>query len=263
MDLGLSDKRVVITGGASHIGRAIVLRLAGEGARIAIVDRDVDQARRTAAEAERVGGRAAHVVQADVSDKDRAEAACAEAMTALGGVDVLITNVGFNHPDFFLNTPPESWDELIAVNLTAVMAATRAVLPAMVAQGGGAIVSTASTAAFGEPRQGVYAAAKAGVVAFIRTIALEYGRHGVRANLVAPGLTLPDDPETLGDQSLWRDRQSIMNDDQVAYVTRNTPLRRLPKAQDIANAAAFLASNDVAGLITGQLITVAGGFAMR
>lgn len=240
-----------------------MLRLAGEGARIAIVDQDADQARRTARAAERVGGRATQVIEADVSDKGRAEAACAEAVAALGGVDVLITNVGFNHPDFFMNTPPESWDELIAVNLTAVMAATRAVLPGMVAQGGGAIVSTASTAAFGEPRQGVYAAAKAGVVAFIRTIALEYGRHGVRANLVAPGLTLPDDPDTLGDQSLWRDRHSIMNDDQVAYVARNTPLRRLPKAEDIANAVTFLASGEAARMITGQLITVAGGFAMR
>lgn len=263
MDLGLTDKRVVVTGGASHIGRAIVLQLAREGAHLAIVDRDIDQARRTAEAAERANGRAAHVVHADVSDKGRAEAACAEAMTALGGVDVLITNVGFNRPDFFMNTPPESWDELIAVNLTAVMAATRAVLPAMVEQGGGAIVSTASTAAFGEPRQGVYAAAKAGVVAFIRTIALEYGRHGVRANLVAPGLTLPDDPDTLGNQSLWRDRQSIMNDEQVAYVARNTPLRRLAKAEDIANAVTFLASGEAARLITGQLITVAGGFAMR
>ena len=171
--------------------------------------------------------------------------------------------VGYNHPDFFLKTPPESWDALIAVNLVAVMACVRAALPAMVEQGHGAIVSTASTAAFGEPRQGVYAAAKAGVVAFIRTIALEYGRHGVRANLVAPGLTLPDDDAAVGDQSLWRDRHSVMSDAQVDYVVKNTPLRRLPKSADIANAVTFLASDTAARLITGQLITVAGGFAMR
>jgi 2-hydroxycyclohexanecarboxyl-CoA dehydrogenase len=263
MDLGLADKKVVITGGASHIGRAIVLQLAGEGAHVAIVDRDRDQAMRTAEAAQRRGGRSVPVVQADVSDKAVAESACAEAMRRLGGVDVLVTNVGYNHPDFFLKTPPETWDDLLAVNLTAVMAATRAVLPAMVEQGGGAIVSTASTAAFGEPRQGIYAAAKAGVVAFIRTIALEYGRHGVRANLVAPGLTLPDDPSSVGDQSLWRDRESVMNDAQVDYVVKSTPLRRLPKAEDIAHAVTFLASGQAARLITGQLITVAGGFAMR
>ena len=263
MDLGLSGKRVVITGGASHIGRAIVMQLAGEGARLAIIDRDAAQARRTADAAESAGGHPVHVVEADVGDKAVAEAACAEAMARLEGVDVLVTNVGYNHPDFFLKTPPEDWDALLAVNLVAVMAGVRAVLPAMVEQGGGAIVSTASTAAFGEPRQGVYAAAKAGVVAFIKTIALEYGRHGVRANLVAPGLTLPEDPSTLGDQSLWRDQASVMNDAQVDYVVRNTPLRRLPRAEDIANAVAFLASDRVSRQITGQLIAVAGGFAMR
>jgi NAD(P)-dependent dehydrogenase (short-subunit alcohol dehydrogenase family) len=263
MDLDLKDKKVIVTGGASHIGQAIVFQLADEGAQIAIVDRDTAQAERTAEAVRARGGRAVHVVGADVGDKAVAEAACAEAMARLGGVDGLITNVGFNHPDFFLNTPPESWDALIAVNLTSVMACVRAVLPAMVAQGHGAIVATASTAAFGEPRQGVYAAAKAGVVAFIRTIALEYGRHGVRANLVAPGLTLPEDDAAVGEESLWRDRHAVMNDAQVDYVVRNTPLRRLPKARDIAHAVSFLASDSAARLITGQLITVAGGFAMR
>ena len=263
MDLGLTDKKIVITGGASHIGRAIVFNLASEGANLAIVDRDVAQAERTAEDAKARFGRKVHVVGADVGDKAVAEAACVQAMERLGGVDGLVTNVGYNHPDFFLKTPPESWDALIAVNMVAVMACTRAVLPTMVAQGGGAIVSTASTAAFGEPRQGVYAAAKAGVVAYIKTIALEYGRHGVRANLVAPGLTLPDDDASVGGESIWRDRASIMNDAQVDYVVKNTPLRRLPKAEDIANAVGFLSSSTAARLITGQLITVAGGFAMR
>lgn len=252
MDLGLTDRRVVITGGASHIVQSIVFQLAGEGAQIAIIDRDVDQADRTAVEARRRSGRAVHVVGADVGGKAVAEAACTDAIARLGGVDVLITNVGCN--------PPQSWDALIAVNLVAVMGCVRAALPSMVEQGHGAVVSTA---AFGEPRQGVYAAAKDGMVAFIRTIALGYGRHGVRANLVAPGLTLPDDAAAVGDQSLWRDRHSVMNDAKVDYVVMNTPQRRLPKSQDIANVVAFLASDSTARLIAGQLITVAGGFAMR
>jgi 2-hydroxycyclohexanecarboxyl-CoA dehydrogenase len=262
MNLDLTGTRIVVTGGASHIGRAIVLNLAGEGARLAIVDRDEAQARRTAAEASR-DGRTIHVVKADVGDKDAAQNAIAEAIAQLGGVDVLVNNVGYNHPDFFLRTAPEAWDDLLAVNLTSVMACTRAVLPAMIAQNKGAIVATASTAAFGEQRQSVYAAAKAGVVAFMRTIALEYGRSGVRANMVAPGLTLPEDPDSLGEESLWKDREAIMNDAQVEYVVRNTPLRRLPKAHDIANAVAFLSSDTASHMITGQLITVAGGFAMR
>jgi NAD(P)-dependent dehydrogenase (short-subunit alcohol dehydrogenase family) len=263
MDLGLTDARVIVTGGASHIGRAIVLQLASEGARIAIIDRDETQARRTAEAAGELGGKPVRIIPADVGDRGVAEDACAKAIDGLGGADVLVSNVGYNHPEFFLSTPPENWDNLLAVNLTAAMACTRAVLPTMVEQGHGAIVATASTAAFGEPRQSVYAAAKAGVVAFMRTIALEYGRSGVRANLVAPGLTLPEDPETLGEDSLWQNRTAIMNDAQVDYVVRNTPLRRLPRAEDIANAVAFLASDRVARQITGQLVTVAGGFAMR
>ena len=263
MDLGLSDSKILITGGASHIGRAIVLKLAAEGAQLVILDRDVDQAERTAAEAERLTGRRPEVAAVDVSDHAAAEDACLTAIANLGGLDVLVTNVGFNRPDFFLETDPAIWDSLIATNLTSVMSCVRAALPTMVAQGYGAIVATASTAAFGEPRQGVYAAAKAGVVAFIRTIAQEYGRSGVRANLVAPGLTLPEGEDDLGELSLWRQGASVMNDAQIDYVAKATPLRRLTKAEDIANSVAFLASDTVARQITGQLITVSGGFAMR
>ena len=263
MDLGLTNAKIIVTGGASHIGQAIVWALAAEGAALAIIDKDAEQAKRTAAEATRRHGAGIHVFAADVGDQPSADKACRDAMAALGGIDVLVTNVGFNRPEFFLKTEPDSWDQLLAVNLTSVMSCTRAVLPAMIKQNHGAIVATASTAANGEQRQGVYAAAKAGVVAFIRTIALEYGRNGVRANLVAPGLTLPDGDAALGAQSLWQNRDAVMNDAQIAYVEKNTPLRRLSKAEDIANAVAFLASNNVSRQITGQMITVAGGFAMR
>jgi NAD(P)-dependent dehydrogenase (short-subunit alcohol dehydrogenase family) len=117
MDLGLTDKRVVITGGASHIGQSIVFQLAGEGAQIAIIDRDVDQAGRAAVESRRRRCRALHVASAGVGDKAVAEAARTDAIARLGGVDVLITNVGYNHPEFFLSTAPQSGDGLIAVNL--------------------------------------------------------------------------------------------------------------------------------------------------
>ncbi|MEC9345916.1 MAG: SDR family oxidoreductase [Pseudomonadota bacterium] len=264
MDLGLKDARVIITGGASHIGRAIVLGLAAEGAAIAIIDRDVAQAERTAEAARAGGAAAAHVVGADLTDHGAADAATGQAMDLLGGVDVLLTNVGSNRPAFFLDTPPESWDHLLHLNLSSCMSCVRAVLPAMQAQGHGAIVATASTAAFGEPRQGVYAAAKAGVVAFIRTIAQEYGRYGIRANLVAPGLVLPEgDAEAMGELSLWHDRDAVMNDDQVTYVKRNTPLRRLSRTGDIARSVIFLASDVAARQLTGQMLTVSGGFAMR
>jgi NAD(P)-dependent dehydrogenase (short-subunit alcohol dehydrogenase family) len=263
VDLALRDQAVIVTGGGSNIGRAIVLGFARERARIVIIDRDVAQSERTAGRARAIGAAFVEVVEADLASHDAADAACRRAMDLLGGVDVLVANVGGNRPNFFLETPPESWDDLLHLNLSATMSCARAVLPAMMAKRGGSIVATASTAAFGEPRQGVYAAAKAGVVAFVRTLALEYGRYGVRANLVAPGLVIPDDPDTIGEQSLWQDRQSIMNDAQVEYVLRNTPLRRLSEAADIANAVLFLASNATGRQLTGQMLTVSGGFAMR
>jgi 2-hydroxycyclohexanecarboxyl-CoA dehydrogenase len=263
MDLGLKDKAVVVTGGASHIGQAIVFAFAGEGARLAIIDKDTAQAQRTAADAKNRGAPFATVVTADLTDHDAADKACQRAMQQLEGIDVLVANVGANWPKFFLETPPETWDHLLHLNLSAAMSCVRAMLPRMIEQRRGAIVATASTAAFGEPRQSVYAAAKAGVVAFIKTIALEYGRYGIRANLVAPGLVLPGEGEELGDASIWRDRNSIMNEAQTEYVVRNTPLRRLSTPEDIARSVLFLASDETARQLTGQMLTVSGGFAMR
>jgi NAD(P)-dependent dehydrogenase (short-subunit alcohol dehydrogenase family) len=202
------------------------------------------------------------VVAVDLLDRAASRDAMRDAIAALGGVDVLVANVGSNKPAFFLETPEESWMQLIELNLLSCMACTRAVLPAMLAQQHGAIVAIASTAAFGEPRQSVYAGAKAGVIGFVRTIALEYGRFGVRANLVAPGLVVPE-RAAIGAGSLWQDREGVMNDAQIDYVRKGTPLRRLSSADDVARSVVFLASERASRQLTGQLITVAGGFAMR
>jgi NAD(P)-dependent dehydrogenase (short-subunit alcohol dehydrogenase family) len=260
--LELAGARVVITGGASNIGRAIAHGFAEEGAQLAILDRDVERAEATSAEARARGAACARVFAVDLLDRAASRDAIAAALGALGGVDVLVANVGANKPTFFLETPEDSWSELVELNLVSCMTCTRAVLPTMIAQRRGSIVATASTAAFGEPRQGVYAAAKAGVIGFVRTIAQEYGRYRIRANVVAPGLVVPE-PSAIGAGSLWRDRASVMNDEQVEYVKRGTPLRRLSTAEDIASSVLFLASERTGRQLTGQLITVAGGFAMR
>jgi NAD(P)-dependent dehydrogenase (short-subunit alcohol dehydrogenase family) len=262
MELELRGKRAVVTGGGSNIGRAIVHALAHEGAHVAILDRDVPRAEATAEEARAAGAASARVVEVDLLDRAASRDAMNAAIGALGGVDVLVANVGANRPAFFLDTPEESWTQLVELNLMSCMTCTRAVLPRMIEQRGGAIVATASTAAFGEPRQSVYAGAKAGVIGFVRTIAHEYGRFGIRANLVAPGLVLPE-ASAIGAGSLWREREAIMDDAQVDYVRRGTPLRRLSTAEDVARSVVFLASERTARQLTGQLITVAGGFAMR
>jgi len=262
MQLELAGARAIVTGGASNIGRAIVHALAEEGAQIAILDRDRARSEATAEEAQKIGAERARVFEVDLLDRAGSREAIGAASLALGGVDLLVANVGANRPAFFLDTPEDSWTRLIELNLISCMTCTHAVLPGMIERGRGAIVAIASTAAFGEPRQSVYAGAKAGVIGFIRTIALEYGRYGIRANLVAPGLVVPE-PEAIGAGSLWQQRDEIMNDAQIDYVRRGTPLRRLSSAEDIARSVVFLASERASRQLTGQLITVAGGFAMR
>jgi NAD(P)-dependent dehydrogenase (short-subunit alcohol dehydrogenase family) len=262
VDPGLANAAVIVTGGASNIGRGIVHVLAAEGARLAIVDRDVARAEATASEARERGAKQVLVCAADVTDLAETEAAVGAALHAFGGIDVLVANVGWNRPAFFLDTPPESWRAILDLNLSSCMNAARTVLPCMREQLRGSIVATASTAAFGEPRQSVYAGAKAGVIAFVKTLAQEYGRFGIRANAVAPGLVVPD-ASAIGAGSLWQDPNRVMNDDQIDYVCRGTPLRRLSNAEDIANAVAFLASERASRQVTGQVITVAGGFAMH
>jgi NAD(P)-dependent dehydrogenase (short-subunit alcohol dehydrogenase family) len=229
---------------------------------VALLDRDVPRAEATAEEARKRGAASARVVAVDLLDRAASRDAIAGAIAALGGADVLVANVGANKPAFFLETPEESWTQLVELNLISCMTCTRAVLPRMIEQQRGAIVAIASTAAFGEPRQSVYAGAKAGVIGFVRTIAQEYGRWGVRANLVAPGLVVPE-RDAIGAGSLWQDREAVMNDAQIDYVRKGTPLRRLSTADDIARSVVFLASERASRQLTGQLITVAGGFAMR
>src|ERR1700674_2078791 len=166
MKLDLKRAKVIVTGGASHIGQAIAFAFAHEGASIAIIDKDAPQAERTAKAARERGAAVVFIVEADLSDRAQGEDACARGIAALGGIDVLVTNVGSNHPNFFLELDPDGWQRTIDLNLTSVMACVRAVLPEMIKARRGAIIAITSIAAFGEPRQSVYAAAKAGVIGF-------------------------------------------------------------------------------------------------
>lgn len=261
MDLGLSDQVVIVTGGASNIGRAIAFEFAREGARVAILDRDAAMAERTAADiVAETGSAMAAVYPVDLTDVEATAAAVAGVEADLGPVAVLVNNVGWNgRAHFFLDLPPERWEQAFRLNLFPTFNATRAVLAGMVERRAGSIVSISSDAGFGEFRMGDYGPMKAGVMAFMRTIAKEYGRYGIRANSVCPGLVIPE-PDTIGDDSLWR--QDIgMGEREVANITSGIPLRRRSEAVDIAWSVVFLASAQ-ARQLTGQVLSVSGGFAM-
>lgn len=259
MDLGLNGCVVIVTGGASNIGRAIAQGFAAEGAHVAVFDRDVAMGERTTREIIAAGG-AATFYGVDLTEQDATSQAVADVERDLGAVTVLVNNVGWNGPaKFFLDLDQARWDEAYRLNLLPTFIATRAALPRMVERRAGAVVSISSDAAFGEFRMSDYGAMKAGVLAFMRTIAKEYGRYGIRANSVCPGLVIPA-AEDIGSHSLWQ--QSIgFGEREIANIEAGIPLRRRSTAADIAAAVLFLASAP-ARQLTGQVLSVSGGFAM-
>ena len=259
MDLGLHDRVVIVTGGASNIGRAISFEFAREGAKVAILDRDAAMAERTAGEIRDEGGQVV-TYPLDLTDVEATDAAVQATEADIGPVAVLVNNVGWNgRAHFFLDLTPERWEQAFRLNMFPTFNATRAVLPAMVERREGSIVSISSDAGFGEFRMGDYGPMKAGVMAFMRTIAKEYGRYGIRANSVCPGLVIPE-PGHIGEESLWS--QDIgMGEREVANITSGIPLRRRSEAVDIAWSVLFLASAP-ARQLTGQVLSVSGGFAM-
>lgn len=264
MDLGLTESRVLITGGASNIGRGIVHGFARERARIVLCDIDGAQAEKVRSEALTLGAAEVELAIVDLTSPNGANDAVAKAVNGWGGLDVLVSNAGWSVPGFITeDTDRARWQKLVEVNLYGAIAATQAALAPMIEAKSGALVYVASEAAFGQIRQAVYGATKAAVVALARTTAREQGRHGIRANIVCPGLVVPDGPDAVGSQSLWAVGESnVFNDRQREYLLKDTPLQRPTSAEDIANTVVWLSSNIAARQVTGQLIAVSGGYTM-
>jgi NAD(P)-dependent dehydrogenase (short-subunit alcohol dehydrogenase family) len=261
MDLGLTGRVAVVSGGASNIGRAIVLALAREGAHVAVLDLDLEQAQRVAKTAR--GSGTVVPVRADITDPGTLEA-IAEATAPLGPVDVLVNNAGWARRTRFLDQDPAEARKLIEVNLIGTMNLTRAVLPGMVARGHGSVISIGSDAGrIGEKQEAAYGAAKAGVISLTKTLAREYGRDGVRFNVVCPGATVPEGPEAIGEHSLWNQEEYAVYRDPGTQgaIARHYPLGRLGQPGDVAGAVVFLASEQ-ASFITGQTLSVSGGYTM-
>ncbi len=244
------DHRVaLVTGGASGIGRAVVQALSREGARVGIADIDSAGAEKVAAEG---GDRLA--ITMDVTDTASVGMAVEEVIGAWGRIDVLVNVAGWDTIVPFIETDEELWDRIIGINFRGVLATCRAVLPHMREQGSGVIVNTASEAGrSGSSGEAVYSGAKGGVIAFTKALAREVARYGIRANVVAPGLT-----ETPLLQKMIDDG----NEKLIDAIVRATPIRRLGTPEEIAEAILFMAS-DRAAFITGQTLGVAGGLVMN
>lgn len=264
MELGLKGKNVIVTGGGNNIGRAIVLAFAAEGSRIAIAELDRAAGERVAAEVAALStGASAIVIDADVTDPDKTDAMLAAAVAQLGSVDVLVNNVGWTVDRLFLDKPRDEHIKEVDVNLWGAINCIRAALPHMIERQSGAIVSISSDAGrMGEYREAVYSACKAGVIALSKSLARETGRYGLRLNMVCPGLVAPPPDAVVGSESMWRQGMAeIFTPETLERVRRAYPLRRMGTAQEVANAVVFLAS-DAASFITGQTLSVSGGYTM-
>ena len=264
MDLELGGKTVIITGGASNIGRAISLTFGEEGANVLIVDLDEDAGNKVAQMIKDKGSKAT-VVKADVTKYSEAERVAKVAADEFGGADILVNNVGWDDFVPFIDIPPEKYDKYIDLNLRHVLYFTRAVVPQMIEKKHGAIVNMSSDAGrLGEFRESVYAACKGGVISFTKNTAREFGRYQIRANCICPGATMPTSDEEMSKTSMFRmDSITKLFPPEVREKLAKTgyPLKRLGRAQDLANMAVFLAS-DRCSWLTGQTISVSGGYSM-
>jgi len=264
MELNLKGKSVVVTGGGSNIGRAITLAFAREGAHVTIAEIDAAQGEKAAVEARKSGATSAVVVPTDVTKWDSVQAMVREVEGRTGRVDVLVNNVGWTLDRLFLEKERAEWEKEVQLNLWGMINCTRAVLDGMVARKTGAIVSMGSDAGrMGEFREGVYGACKAGIIALTKSVAREVGRHGVRLNVVCPGMTMPASEEEFGGLSMWAAEvnRAWGTPEMQARIAKAYPLRRIGKPEDVAGAVVFLAS-DAASFITGQTLSVSGGYTM-
>ena len=247
-------KTVIVTGGGGGIGGATSRRFAREGARVAVLDLNLEAAEKTAGQIRAEGGEAL-AVQCDITRRADVDAAVGAVLTQWGAIDVLVNNAGWDVFKPFVKTEPAQWDRLIAINLTGALHLHHAVLPGMAERKRGRIVNVASDAArVGSSGEAVYAACKGGLVAFSKTIAREHARHGITVNVVCPGPT--DTALLAGVAGGAPDPDNLLE-----AFTRAIPLGRLGQPDDLASAIVFLGSDD-ASFITGQVISVSGGLTM-
>lgn len=261
MDLGLNKKTVIVTGGGSNIGRSISLEFAAEKANVVIADRDEEQAKIVAAEVDNIGGHG-FAVKTDITDLDSIDNLYKLTLEKFQSIDVLINNVGiWEDPAPYVQSSPGSWDKLTRTNVRGIFGTVRAILPIMIKQNHGAIVNIGSDAGrVGQKFAAVYSANKGAIIAFSKVIALEGGRNNIRCNVVCPGLAYPKDINMFGEGSAWK-RQGIPTEELVKKMKNFYPLSRIGAPEEVASAVVYLAS-EKASFITGQTLSVSGGYTM-
>ena len=241
----LSGKTALVTGATGAIGSAIARALHAQGATVALSGTRREVLDALAGELkDRV-----HVLPCDLADRDAVEALVPDAEEKMTKLDILVANAGVNQDNLFVSLTDEAWEKVIAVNLTATFRLTRAAVKTMMRRRWGRVIGISSIVGYtGNPGHGNYAAAKAGLVGMLKSVAAEYAKRNVTANCIAPGIIA----------SAMIDR---LNDKQREAIVARVPSGRLGTPPDVAAAAVYLASEE-AGYVTGQTIHVNGGMAM-
>ncbi len=247
--IDLSGKSALVTGGSRGIGRAIGLRLATQGADVAFSYKGNEAAARETAREIQAMKRRALAVRGDVSDVDAADLVVKAALDTFGKIDILVNNAGITRDDLIMRMSPEAWREVLETNLFGAFWMTKAVTrPMLKARAGRIINITSVSGQAGQTGQANYSAAKAGLIGLTKATARELASRGITVNAVAPGFVLTELTQELPDAL-------------KEEITARTPLGRFGTTEEVANAVAFLAS-DEAGYITGQVLAVDGGLVM-
>jgi 3-oxoacyl-[acyl-carrier protein] reductase len=245
--IDLSGRVALVTGASRGIGRAVAMRLAAQGAQVVAAARG-DHAAGVAAEIAAAGGRA-EALALDVAEAGAADRSISAIVERQGRLDILVNNAGIARDQLMLRMKRDDWDAVLATNLTGAFALTQAALKPMIKQRGGRIICISSVVGqAGNAGQANYAASKAGLIGFVKAVALEVASRGITANVVAPGLI---------DTDMTRNITGAARDE---WATR-IPLRRAGTPDDVAAAVCFLASEE-ASYITGQVLAVNGGMYM-
>lgn len=262
MELGLVGKTVIVTGGASNIGRGITLAFINEGSNVTLADIDEELSQKVVEIAQGMGKGKILYIKTDVTEWESIKSMAEKTLEEFGQIDILVNVVGWTRDLFFWEKPLEDFEKEHRLNYWSTVHCIRAVIDHMMQRKRGVIVNIASDAArIGEPREAVYSGYKGAVVSLGKALAKELGPHGIRINTICPGVVVPRSKEEASSKyGIWTEETwQFMTPERREKWAKQYPLQRLGTPEDIANAVVFLAS-DAASYITGQTLSVDGGF---